>query len=135
MRHPLSIVLLVLVVAFAPGCAKKEQPAETGTMGNATDRNPANGTSGTGEPAAVATGNPQAVPENSTAMNPVVPPQSQMKSSRPAEPATPAVHVQLTEYAIEMPDTLTAGTHPFTITNAGKVNHNFAIEGPGVDQR
>ena len=82
-----------------------------------------------------ATGNPQAVPENSTAMNPVVPPQSQVKSSRPAEPATPAVHVQLTEYAIEMPDTLTAGTHPFTITNAGKVNHNFAIEGPGVSQK
>src|SRR6266542_1294379 len=53
MRHPLLIVLLA--TALAAGCAKKDQPAETGTMGNATDRNPANGTSGTGEPASVAT--------------------------------------------------------------------------------
>src|SRR6266542_154307 len=53
MRHPLLIVLFALAVAA--GCAKKDQPAETGTMGNATDRNPANGTTGTGEPASVAT--------------------------------------------------------------------------------
>lgn len=82
-----------------------------------------------------ATGNPQTVPENSTAMNPVAPPQTQMKPSQPAPAETPAVHVQLTEYQIEMPDTLTAGTHTLTITNAGKVNHNFAIEGPGVSQK
>src|SRR5437763_14839943 len=53
MHHPLFIVMLA--PTLAEGCAKKDQPAETGTMGNATDRNPANGTSGTGEPASVAT--------------------------------------------------------------------------------
>ena len=30
-----------------PSCKKKDQPAETGTLGNATDRTPT-GTSGTG---------------------------------------------------------------------------------------
>jgi uncharacterized cupredoxin-like copper-binding protein len=68
-------------------------------------------------------------------MNPVIPPQSDMKASRPAAPQPPAVQVQLTEYAIEMPDTLTAGTHQLTIVNAGKTNHNFVIEGPGVSQK
>jgi uncharacterized cupredoxin-like copper-binding protein len=82
-----------------------------------------------------ATGNPQTIPENSTAMNPVAAPQAANKGNRPAEAAAPAVHVQLTEYAIEMPDTLTAGTHSFTITNAGTMKHNFAIEGPGVKEK
>jgi len=54
MRHPLLIALLALALVAAPGCRKKEQPAETGTKGNATDRS-VNGTSGTGEPASVAT--------------------------------------------------------------------------------
>jgi len=54
MRHPLFAVLLALAVVIAPGCRKKDQPAETGTLGNATDRTP-NGTSGTGEPASVGT--------------------------------------------------------------------------------
>jgi uncharacterized cupredoxin-like copper-binding protein len=82
-----------------------------------------------------AVGNPQTVPENSTAMNPVLAPESQMKSRRAPEPAAPAVHVQLTDYSIEMPEAITAGPHPFTITNAGKQNHNFAIEGPGVSTK
>ena len=43
MRHPLLIVMLALAVAL--GCAKKEPPAPTDTKGNATDRNAANGTS------------------------------------------------------------------------------------------
>jgi plastocyanin len=64
-----------------------------------------------------------------------MPPQSKMPSQQPMEPAAPAVNVQLTEYAIEMPDTLTAGMHTFTVTNAGTMKHNFAIEGPGVMQK
>src|ERR1051325_12128684 len=55
MRHTLSIALLALAVVLTPGCRKKDQPAETGTLGNATDRNPATGTTGTGEPASVGT--------------------------------------------------------------------------------
>ncbi|HEY6137961.1 MAG TPA: plastocyanin/azurin family copper-binding protein [Thermoanaerobaculia bacterium] len=81
------------------------------------------------------TGNPQTNPENSTAMNPVMPPQTKMPSRQSPPPAAPAINVQLTEYTIEMPDTLTAGTHSFTITNAGTMKHNFAIEGPGVTEK
>jgi len=48
--------LIICSVALLPnGCSKKEQPAETNSMGNATDRNPATGTSGTGEPASPST--------------------------------------------------------------------------------
>jgi hypothetical protein len=82
------------------------------------------------------TANPQAVPENSTAMNPVTPPQKETPSSRPATAEAPAdVDVQLTEYEIRMPDSLPAGTHRFRITNSGKVNHSFAVEGPGVSMK
>lgn len=54
MRYRLFIVLLVLAVAVLPGCRKQEQPAESDTRGNATDRNPATGTTGTGQPASPA---------------------------------------------------------------------------------
>ena len=67
MRHPLLIVLLALsVAAFPAACKKKDQPAETGTLGNATDRTP-NGTSGTGEPASVATDTKAAATQLDTA--------------------------------------------------------------------
>jgi len=67
MRHSLLIALLALAVVAAPGCRKKEQPAETGTLGNATDRNPATGTSGTGEPASVGTDTANAAQQLGTA--------------------------------------------------------------------
>jgi hypothetical protein len=67
MRHPLFAVLLALAVVAAPGCRKKDQPAETGTLGNATDRNPANGTTGTGEPASVGTDTANAAQQLGTA--------------------------------------------------------------------
>jgi hypothetical protein len=66
MRHRLLIVLLAIVVAALPACKKKDQPAETGTLGNATDRTP-NGTSGTGEPASVATDTRNAATQLDTA--------------------------------------------------------------------
>jgi hypothetical protein len=48
--------------------------------------------------------NPQAVPGNSTAMNPVTPPQASMPSNRVGDSATsPTVAVQLTEYEIRIP--------------------------------
>ncbi|HEY6137962.1 MAG TPA: hypothetical protein VI670_09390 [Thermoanaerobaculia bacterium] len=67
MRHPLSIALLALAVVLTPGCRKKDQPAETGTLGNATDRNPATGTTGTGEPASVGTDTANAAQQLGTA--------------------------------------------------------------------
>lgn len=112
MRHPLLIALIALAVVFAAGCPGphgETSPQQTSTT----------------------TGNPQTNPENSTAMNPVMPPQAKM----PSRQSPPAIDVQLTEYTIEMPDTLTAGTQSFTVTNAGTMKHNFAIEGPGVMEK
>jgi len=81
------------------------------------------------------TRNPQAVPENSTAMNPVAP-QASMNSTRAGGTATaPAVEVQLTEYEIRMPDSLAAGPQRFKIANGGKQTHNFVIEGAGISQK
>src|SRR5262245_64818109 len=48
--------------------------------------------------------------------------------------APAAVDVELSEYAIAMPATLSAGPTTFTLHNTGKKNHSFKIEGPGLDQ-
>src|SRR5579872_7245941 len=48
------IAVLLIVLVFA--CKEKPQPADTDTIGNATDRNPANATLGTGTPAPLSTG-------------------------------------------------------------------------------
>jgi len=45
------VLLIVLMIA----CKEKPQPAETQTTGNATDRSPATGTTGTGEPRKLST--------------------------------------------------------------------------------
>jgi uncharacterized cupredoxin-like copper-binding protein len=49
-----------------------------------------------------------------------------------AGPAT--VEVRLTEYAIEMPQTLPPGPTTFAIRNDGQKNHSFKIEGPGLGE-
>jgi hypothetical protein len=46
-----AVLLIVLMLA----CKEKPQPAETNTLGNATDRSPLTGTTGTGEPRNIAT--------------------------------------------------------------------------------
>jgi plastocyanin len=112
MRTTFAAVALLLL-AGCPGPRGETTPAKTSTTA----------------------GNPQTIPENSTAMNPVMPPEAKMPSRQTPGAATPAVNVRLSEYSIEMPDTLTAGMHSFTITNAGTIKHNFAIEGPGVMQK
>ena len=80
------------------------------------------------------TSNPQAVPEKSPKMNPVIPPRTTLGNPPPAA-AAPRIQVQLTEYEIQMPDAIAAGTQTFHIANAGKQNHNFAIEGNGISQK
>lgn len=52
-RRLASLFLFCLVLGMLAGCKEQPQPAETGTLGNATDRS-ANGTTGTGEPHSVA---------------------------------------------------------------------------------
>ena len=66
-KYAVPILMLILMAGMPlSGCRKKEQPAETTTGGNATDRTP-NGTSGTGEPASPATGSAAAATSLATA--------------------------------------------------------------------
>jgi plastocyanin len=44
-----------------------------------------------------------------------------------------AVEVRLSEYAIQMPQTLPAGPATFAIRNEGQKSHSFRIEGPGIE--
>jgi uncharacterized cupredoxin-like copper-binding protein len=44
------------------------------------------------------------------------------------------VPVSLMEFAIDMPDTLTAGPVTFMVTNNGTITHSFSIEGAGLDE-
>jgi plastocyanin len=48
------------------------------------------------------------------------------------KPATVEVH--LSEYAIQMPETLPAGPTTFVVHNDGKKVHSFRIEGPGFSE-
>ncbi len=70
--------------------------------------------------------------DNRPAMNPVMPAQKDLPATQPAPPAQPQVNVELTEYEIRMPDALKAGNNSLRIANAGKENHSFVIEGPGL---
>jgi len=44
-----------------------------------------------------------------------------------------AVEVKLTEYKIEMPTSVSAGTTTFKVTNTGDETHGFEIEGNGIE--
>jgi plastocyanin len=43
--------------------------------------------------------------------------------------------VGLTEYQIEMPTSLSAGTQTFSVTNNGTMGHNFQVEGQGIEEK
>lgn len=62
-------------------------------------------------------------------------PQKDFPGSRVANAATQAVEVQLTEFGIQIPDTIAKGHQRLQIANAGKETHSFVIEGPGVQTR
>jgi hypothetical protein len=63
--HRTAVVLVILALVFVPGCKQKDQPAESATIGNATDR-AADGTSGTGAPQSPATGSAAAAQQLGT---------------------------------------------------------------------
>jgi uncharacterized cupredoxin-like copper-binding protein len=42
------------------------------------------------------------------------------------------VEVHLSEYAVAMPQTLSAGPTTFAVHNEGKKTHSFKLEGPGI---
>jgi uncharacterized cupredoxin-like copper-binding protein len=50
-------------------------------------------------------------------------------------PATgTAVEVVLTDFAIDMPASIPAGTVTFDVANSGETTHNFEVEGNGVEE-
>ena len=51
-----------------------------------------------------------------------------------ADSANGSVDVKLTEYKIEMPALIGAGTTTFNVTNTGKETHGFEIEGGGIEK-
>jgi steroid delta-isomerase-like uncharacterized protein len=52
----------------------------------------------------------------------------------PAAAAEDAVAVSLTEFAIDMPTELAAGPVTFQVTNDGTTDHNFEVEGQGIEE-
>jgi len=48
--------------------------------------------------------------------------------------AAGTVEVRLTEYAVEMPNTVPAGPTTFLVHNEGHKRHSFKIQGPGIEQ-
>lgn len=49
--------------------------------------------------------------------------------------AGPATEVHLSEYRIEVPETLPAGRMTFRVENAGSEQHAFEIEGNGIEAK
>jgi len=62
-------------------------------------------------------------------------PQSDIPERQIGGAAAPMQAVQLIEYSIRMPQTLTAGKQAFHVVNGGKELHSFEIEGNGVHAR
>ena len=73
---------------------------------------------------------PGRVTPNETKMNPIMPPQRDMPSRRAAASAAQTVDVQLIEYQVRMPLSLTPGQYTLNIVNSGHADHSFVIEGP-----
>src|SRR5438128_511285 len=57
--------------------------------------------------------------------------------STPAPPRTEANRVDVTEveYRIDMPGSLPAGSTTFAVTNNGAHEHNFEVQGMGLDRK
>ncbi len=49
-----------------------------------------------------------------------------------ADPGPGKVTVRLSEYKVELPETLHAGPTTFVVHNEGEKTHSFKIEGPGI---
>ena len=51
-----------------------------------------------------------------------------------ATPEANVVQVELTEFEIRMPNELPAGSTTFEVTNIGAIEHNFEVEGQGIER-
>jgi uncharacterized cupredoxin-like copper-binding protein len=59
-------------------------------------------------------------------------PREEAASPVPEDVST--TEVGLTEYEIAMPTSLSAGSQTFRVTNNGATEHNFEVEGQGIEQ-
>ncbi len=56
------------------------------------------------------------------------------EAASPVPEDAPTAEVGLTEYEIEMPTSLPAGSQTFSVTNNGTTEHNFEVEGQGIEE-
>jgi uncharacterized cupredoxin-like copper-binding protein len=56
-------------------------------------------------------------------------------ATSPAPAQATTTEVSLTEYQIEMPISLSAGSQAFSVTNNGTMGHNFEVEGQGIEEK
>lgn len=107
---------LILIVALA-GCHRESADyAQSGPSQSTTAMNlPQTGTG-----------------DRSAQMNPVIEPDRALPGNESGPPTISQPRVELIEYQIRMPQTLAPGKHGFTVVNAGKEMHSFAIEGTGA---
>lgn len=111
----LAAVVLILAVACGDPEPKLGEESPRGTD-----------TANTAPPAQMATG------DNTSTMQPVVPPQLDSPTSRVGGVAPTTRDIHLLEYQIHMPQTLPAGEHTFSVENAGKEDHAVEIHGNGI---
>jgi hypothetical protein len=53
----------------------------------------------------------------------------------PGDAPIPIIEVKLTEFAVEMPKAVPVGKMIFSVTNAGTMEHNFEVEGQGLEKK
>lgn len=58
-----------------------------------------------------------------------------LASSGAGDGPIPIVEVKLREFVIEMPLAVPIGPVVFSVTNAGTMDHNFEVEGQGLEER
>jgi hypothetical protein len=107
------LTLCMLCGTALIACAQEQPRADTGTVGGLY------GDEATPDAAGV-----------TPAPAEVAPAASPTAAAQPGD----QVAVSLTEYTIDMPTSLPAGTTSFMVTNNGTVAHNFEIEGQGIEE-
>jgi uncharacterized cupredoxin-like copper-binding protein len=118
MRHAVALLCALALAA----CAQDEKS-------NVEESTPSQSTTIAGQ------SQPVGGKTNTGTMNPILPPEQDTPAARVEGVAEPEQEVHLLEYQINMPDTLPAGRTVFQIDNAGKENHAFEMEGPGVETK
>jgi uncharacterized cupredoxin-like copper-binding protein len=56
------------------------------------------------------------------------------EAASPVPEDTPTAEVGLTKYQIAIPTSLSAGSRAFRVTNNGTTEHNFEVEGQGIEE-